>query len=302
MEFRYIKLGDRGKWESICLFEEHSIRLGYESNQHQECLRKEWGKVREFWRKVRKSESTVTSDIRQIQDFYELPEDIVWVTFHKGLMYWCRADENVEEIEGGVRRRIAIGGWSCVDAHGRELTFDRLDGRITQKQSYQGTICRIDQANYLERKLSGEPDPDVERALEAKSSLQDAIEILVRGLWWYDFESLVDLIFSRSGWQRVSSLGKTTKDIDMEIVIPVTNYRACVQVKSSANAKTVKDSYESLSAYKKFDKIFFVYHSARGALSDVDIDDSTFELWDCEKVAEQVIANGLVDWLIDKRS
>ena len=45
------------------------------------------------------------------------------------------------------------------------------------------------------------------------ADLKEKVENLIQGLWWNDFELLVDLIFAKSGWQRVSVLGKT-EDVD----------------------------------------------------------------------------------------
>ena len=43
--------------------------------------------------------------------------------------------------------------------------------------------------------------------------LEFSVEKLIKGLWWGDFELLVDLVFSRLGWQRYSVLGKEQKEL-----------------------------------------------------------------------------------------
>jgi hypothetical protein len=46
-----------------------------------------------------------------------------------------------------------------------------------------------------------------------------------------DFETLVDLMFSTSGWRR-GIIGNTQKTLDLDLLLPSTGERAFVQVKS----------------------------------------------------------------------
>jgi hypothetical protein len=46
-----------------------------------------------------------------------------------------------------------------------------------------------------------------------------------------DFETLVDLVFSTSGWRRQGVVGKTQKTLDLDLILPSTGERAFVQVK-----------------------------------------------------------------------
>jgi hypothetical protein len=111
---KFIKLGEKGKWQNSCIEGDHTIRLGFNSNQHQECLDKNWTPVRSFWLGERNGrEKEATSDLREIQAFYELPSTVLWITFHNRLLYWCFAEEEVAELNDGSRVRKAIGGWSC---------------------------------------------------------------------------------------------------------------------------------------------------------------------------------------------
>ena len=113
MDVRFIKLGEKGKWEKSCIEDDGTIRLGYESNQHQECLDKKWDEVRAYWLQERRGNaSAATSDVRQIQAFYEMPASTLWITFYNRMLYWCHADEEVIEWSDKSRIRKAIGGWS----------------------------------------------------------------------------------------------------------------------------------------------------------------------------------------------
>ena len=64
---------------------------------------------------------------------------------------------------------------------------------------------------------------------------------LIAGLHWAEFETLVDLIFARSGWQRVSRVGGTLADVDLILEQPVTGETAFVQVKSKAGQSVLDD-------------------------------------------------------------
>jgi hypothetical protein len=70
------------------------------------------------------------------------------------------------------------------------------------------TICAIQRADYLQRRIRGEPDPLFETATAVRAEMRDIADRMIRQLDWQDFEILVDLIFARGGWQRSGVLGK----------------------------------------------------------------------------------------------
>jgi hypothetical protein len=301
-EIRFIKLGDRGVWEKSCI-EDNTIRLGYESPLHEESLSGNWDAVRSFWLNFRNGDQRVaSSDVNQIRDFYELSESVIWVTFFNRRMYWCRAAREVIQLEDGTRIRRATSKWSCYDLHGSPLTIENIDGRVTKVRGYRGTICKVELDSYLIRKLNGEAQPEVEAARASLGRLRTDIEELIRGLWWNDFELLVELIFSKSGWQRMSVLGKTEKDIDIDMLSPVTQERAFVQVKSSTNAAEISGYYDKFKDYTQYHEMYFVFHTFNGQPKDVPADVERLHVWDTSRVADLVIHAGLVDWLITKRS
>lgn len=301
MKIRFIKLGNSGNWEKSCIEDDNSIRLGYESPYHEECLNGDWGPVRQYWLEAKKGkQGTATRDINQIKDFYELSEADIWITFFKRKMYWCHAQKDVQQLEDGSRIRKVVGKWRCEDKNGFPLTIENTDGRITKVQGFRGTICGVEQPEYLLRKINGDLQPEVEAAKKSLKILKANVESLIKGLWWNDFELLVDLIFSKSGWQRISVVGKTEKDIDLDVFSPVTQKRAFVQVKSSINADQMKECYESFRQYQQYDEMYIVFHSSNGA--EANISDPRVHLWNLSRVAELVIHAGLIDWLITKRA
>ena len=306
MTIRYIKLGSGGEWEKRCIEEDQTIRLGYHSPLHQACLDREWDKLHAHWAERRGDRGAATRDVNQIRDFYEAPEEDIWITFYKRRLYWCRASKAViEDGDKGDRFRKVIGEWSCQGRkNSEELFFENIDGRVTRTQGFRGTICTValEMQDYLLNKIEGLEQPDVAQARRSEEELRNSIQKLIKGLWWKDFELLVDLIFSKLGWQRVSLLGKTEKDIDLDVRSPITRKRACVQVKSSTTVQEISQCFEDLSKYEQYDEKYFVYHTINGDPDDVVRDKERYKVWDDSRIAELVIQAGLIDWLIQKRS
>ena len=306
MTIRYIKLGSGGEWEKRCIEEDQTIRLGYHSPLHQACLDREWDKLHAHWAERRGDRGAGTRDVNQIRDFYVAPEEDIWITFYRRRLYWCRASKEViEDNEKGDRFRKVIGEWSCWDKKGNsQLAIENIDGRVTKTQGFRGTICAVDAEvqDYLRNKIDGIEQPEVTRAKDAEKQLNESIQKLVKGLWWKDFELLVDLIFSRLGWQRVSLLGKTEKDIDLDVRSPITRKRACVQVKSKTSPEEISRCFERMREYTQYDEKYFVYHTITSDPGNAATEDETHILWDESDVAELVIQAGLIDWLIQKRS
>jgi len=300
---RYIKLGDGGRWEEECINRDSTLRLGYESPHHQDCLEGNWDIVREYWLGERNgNQASATNDIREIRAFYEAPKDDIWITFYRGRLWWCNADAAVIKLDDGTRTRRAIDGWSCETQDGELLEIANLDGRVTKVQGYRRTICEIDQSDYLLRKIRGEAQPDVSAAKATLNQLKQDVENLIRGLWWKDFELLVDLIFSKMGWQRLSQLGKTQKGIDLDVFSPIIHNRAFVQIKSHTTPNEVREYFAEFEHRPEFQEMYFVVHSYAGCRSDLGIKDERFRFWDSARIAELVINAGLIDWLIAKRS
>lgn len=306
-EIRFIKLGEQGRWEKSCI-EDGTLRLGYESPHHDAALAGDWKTVRDFWLTIREGdhkEGTVTRDINQVKDFYELDSNTLWFTFHNRKLWWCFAQEEVIELEEDQSRiRHTMSGWSCTDLKGRDITVQNLDGRVTAVQGFRGTICGLKEElhEYLVSKINGAITKDVDDAAVHLKALTESIKCLVQGLWWKDFELLTDLIFSRAGWQRTTELGKTQKSVDLDMLAPVTGRRAYVQVKSRADISTLRATIEEFGDMEGFDDLFFVVHTADKGIQSFRTDDARIHILDLDRLAELVISAGLVQWIINKRS
>lgn len=303
MKIRYIKLGSGGAWERYCIEEHQVLRLGYKSLHHQDSLNGDWDTVRRYWLAARNgNEGAASRDLNQIRDFYELSEADIWITFYQRKMYWCRAHKEVHELADRSRVRNVIGSWSCYDKNGNLLSIENIDGRITKVQGYRGTICNVELPEYLLRKINGEVQPEIKSTKDALAALKGNIENLIKGLWWSDFELLIDLIFSHSGWQRISVLGKTEKDIDLDVFSPITQKRAFVQVKSTTTESQIQIYHEIFNHHHQYDEMYFVFHTFSGRIDCLKIDDARVFIWDVSRVADLVINTGLVGWLLAKRA
>jgi len=78
----------------------------------------------------------------------------------------------------------------------------RSRSKLTKVGNFRGTICTVEEEDYLLRRINGIEQPVITRANEARKAMMAVAVEMIRGLHWADFETLADLIFARSGWQR----------------------------------------------------------------------------------------------------
>ena len=294
----YIKLGRGGGWESECL-RGGTIRFGYRGTPHDLCIAGKWDEVREFWTDKKGHAGTGTSFARQIRTFYETDETALFITFANGLLYWCRPTGPVEVLTDGNRRRATVDGWHSRSAEGTPLTSDRISGHLLKVQMFQGTICRVKPLEYLLRKLNDQLSPEVAAAEEAERALMDAIVRMMPLLTWQDFELLVDLIFSASGWRRIGVVGRVQKTVDLELILPTTGERAFVQVKSQAGNDDLQDYAQRFDQAELYDHMFFVWHT--GTITGGEAFDRV-TLVGPERLSRMVLDGGLAAWLREKVS
>jgi hypothetical protein len=115
---------------------------------------------------------------------------------------------------------------------------------------------------------------------------------------WRDFETLVDLIFSRGGWQRSSVLGKNQADVDLILSQPTIGETAWVQIKSGTSQAELDDYVGGFRRDGSCDRSFFVCHSPAGALSLPA--QPRLHLWAAERLSDAAIDAGMFNWLIDR--
>ncbi len=301
-EVRYIKLGKKGGYEKECL-DRGIMRLGFQFISHEAALAgdREAMQAAAFARRGKKG--SATGDVRQVTSFHELGEDCLWITFVHDRLYWGLAAPEVVWVSAeddpagtGYRYRNIPEGWRSTDIAGKPLLMEKLSGHLTRVASYQSTICEVEASDYLIRKINGEDLPEITKARAERQSFLATIEDLVKLTTWQDFELLVDLIFSSSGWRRTSTLGGTQKTIDLALELPTTGETAFVQVKAKTDKREFED-YMSRFEGRGEDRMFYVYHTGPSSLQ---ADDDSCTIIGPSRLAEMILNAGLFDWLVDR--
>jgi hypothetical protein len=302
-QVRYIKLGRRGRWEKTSL-ERGELQFGHGEISHELALTGDRAKIKEALIKAGKSSQAATDDTREVLDFYELGPDCLWATFARDHLWWTFAEPEITWLgpgEGhGERVRKCIGGWRNTDVNGVPLRIDTLSTRLTKVASYRRTICAIEAEDYLMRRINGVIEPLVAKGNRARDALLDVLGEAIKALDWADFETLLDIMFARSGWNRISPLGGTQKLVDLVLEQPTTGERAAIQVKSAASQKQLDQFINEADEGGSFDRLFFACHSPKGGLETRDRRD--IHVWAGRKLAEIALRLGLSDWILEKIS
>jgi hypothetical protein len=300
---RYIKLGAGGRLAQDCIAH-GAIRLGFDGVSHAACRAGDWEAVRRSLHKPGKAPGAATNQAQQIEDFYTLGADTLWITFWSGKLWWAFAEPGVvcdPSQDYLTRHRRAIGPWRCTDIAGHELKTAAFSTKLTQLAAFRGTLCKVKQLDYLVRRINGKAEPLVAEAVALQAQLVNVARRLVAALHWRDFEILVDRIFADSGWWRVGVLGGTQADVDLIIEQAATGERAFVQVKSRADSGVLDDYIRRFREYGGCDRMFFVCHSPNKALQKQHANPAPqVELWFSETVADKAVRAGLFDWLVDR--
>lgn len=293
----FIKLGERGFWEKDCL-ENGTIWFSYSQTPHDMCVRGDWEGVKAFWKNERGNKTTASNDTRQIRTFYEVDDKSIFVTFYGGYLWWCQPSGPVEVIEQDARLRRTLDGWKKHSIGGAPLSMSRLSGKLTKTQMFQGTICEVGETAYLLRRINDEVMPEVAAADEAQAALEAKILAMVQLLDPKDFELMVELIFSSSGWRRQTRTGGSQKTIDLDLRLPTTGERAFVQIKSRTSTREFEGYAKDFNETDAHARMFFVWHT--GIVTTEPVEQIT--LWGPDKVAKLVLETGLLSWLKDRTS
>jgi hypothetical protein len=261
------------------------------------CRERRWGDLTESFIAAGKDKGTATRFTNETRLFFEDDGSILWITFVGERLCWGFLEPEPAERHAdgdGVFRRVK-GGWRWTDLNGEPLTKDRLSGALTKLAAYRGTSCDVDVAEYAVRRINGQKIPEVERAVVALEEMIASALGMIQLLEPRDFETLVDLVFSISGWRRQGVVGKTQKTLDLDLLLPSTGERAFVQVKSETDSAELADYVARLDELGLYQRMFFVYHSGKA-----ETDDERVIVIGPEKPAEMVVDAGLVTWLTRK--
>jgi hypothetical protein len=306
---RYIKLGEKGRWAEKC-FEDNVLRFGFHTgmqNINELCLNAKWDAIHSYWIERVTNLSTATSYTNQVKSYYEDVGKTLWIAIEDGYLYYGftvgnpiadSADKSFDGEYLSSHKNMDANGWRRIDNVGNELKINELSSRLTKVVGYQSTTCGFDEENtqYLKNRLRGKFSPVTVEVAKTIVTLKKQIIEMLKQITPKDFELLVQLIFANSGWRQLFATGGTRKTVDLEIQNPVTGDVAFVQVKSTASTRELKD-YFKRAQRSYHGRMFFVYHTG---IVDSAVVDETVNVWDANKVAEQVIENGLIDWLVNK--
>jgi hypothetical protein len=298
---RYIKLGPRGAWEKRGITR-GEIYFGRGVDHEHLLVKGDWDGLIRFFRKKGLLPAVASCFAREARDFETLGPDCLWVMFAMGFLWWGFAAPKVIPLGGdgrahGTRMRHIIGGWRNKDIHGRPLAQEGLSTKLTQVAACRHTMCGVKEREYLLRRINGQEEPLVARAAIVRNAMIEVASDAIASLHWADFESLVDLIFARTGWQRVSRLGGHQKDIDLELEQPTTEERAFVQIKSQASQSDL-DAYMAKFGRGTWGRMFFVCHTPQGQLKSKARSD--VHVWTRETLASAAVRAGLYDWVVQK--
>jgi len=309
----YIKLGARGALEDLCL-SDGTLRLVYRRVPESLARHGSRPALADFHLKEGITSSKPTAGIHAgiIRTFFDASEKDLWITFSNGLLFWCFASREVTYLgtndpdRHGCFKRSSLSGWSSKDTTGQELRISELNGELTKVAAFRMAVCRLngDQSRYLLTKINAEDLPQVKAVKTAKQNLETALSELIRKLSWRDFELLIDLIFSRSGWRRISGLGGTKKTTDIDLILPTTGTRAFVQVKAQTDQKQLDEYAERFKFHERSSsdatdthRFFFVYHTAKRMLKAPS---QEVTVWGPQEVSQMAISAGLTDWVMQK--
>jgi len=294
----FIKLGEGGRWESECL-RDGVIRVGFRDIDHEVCAAGDWTRVKQIYTSRGTLRANATRYSTELERFYTAPEECLWITFSDRKLWWGFAEGPTYLSAENHKQRNIKSGWRSCDLSGITLDITGISSKLTQVTGYRGTICEIKELNYLLRKLNSDFLPEVRQAQSAREAFLKSIVPLVRNLTWRDFEILVDMVFSSGGWRRLGVVGKTEKDIDLELEQPVTKELVMVQVKAKCGADVIRSVSKRIEGMEHYKRVFIVTHSFSGSLPVEGIDER-LEIIDIERLSPLILDAGLSDWLIVK--
>lgn len=299
----YIKLGESGMWEADCI-RGGTLRLGYRELPHELCSQGRWEEAVVEVRKWSKDQGAATRHVNQVRLFYEADRSTLWITFHADRLWWCFAHPEVNLLGDGTKVRRVIDHWHDSDVQGRLLLKAYLSGKLLAVQGFQGTICWVSERSYLLHRINATIAPHVAAAQAALETLQSTLVPMIQSLHPKDFEVFADLIFRQAGWQRSGVVGGVERDIDLDLISPVTDERIAVQVKSRASLTEVTDYRQRYSDMRGFARFYFITHSPSRELGEeaAELGDLTFVYWGPQELARLAARHGLVGWLIDRAS
>jgi len=217
-------------------------------------------------------------------------------------MWWCTVldsittNPDIETKERGHFWLTCAPPWSNHSLDNkRHLVTTELPGIVTATAGYQATVCEPKGSREILRIIRNEADADAAAATQARQAYEDTVAKLIGRLRPKDFELLIDLILSRTGWARLATLGGATEGIDVEVENIATDEIAFVQVKSAATQLVLDDYVAKFGARReRYNRMIFAVRSPKGELTPPV--GQPVAIWTGVDIARRVVKLGLGDW------
>jgi hypothetical protein len=191
----YVKLGESGEWE-VSSIAEKKIRIGWSRQSLSDINARKWKKIHKQLESYAKNKGTATRDCNALKLFTESTPNDIWITFYQSHLWWCRLAKGKVRKDKVSKYRKVEGSWSKIDVDGNPLLIEFIPGGISQKQRFQGTICRVDEKDDLRRLINHEFSSAHNAIKCSRDHLISAVEQGLKRLHWKSFELLVDLILT----------------------------------------------------------------------------------------------------------
>jgi hypothetical protein len=298
---RYVKIGTGGRWWETAKAK-HEVHLGWSGVPHVLLQNRDLTAIRAVIKAQFGPRRGATQDFNALLTVLDRPSQHIWITFQDGCMWWCTVRDEIELNSEGESQQHGHfwlkcdRPWSNHSIGGRHLATANLPGIVTTTAGYQATVCRPGGWQEILRIVRDEEDSDAVAAAQARGAYEAAIGKLVARLRPHDFELLVDLILSRTGWVRLAKLGGATEGIDVEVENVAAGETAFVQVKGRAAQNVLEDYVERFSARReRYQRMIFAVHTPIGVL--LPPAGQPIQVWTGERVAELVVRLGLGEWV-----
>jgi hypothetical protein len=299
---RYVKNGAGGQWWKAAKAN-GQIHLGWRIIPADLLHAADMSKIEKLIRANFGDKPGATQDLNALRTLLVSPSQHVWITFQDGCMWWCTVQDEIEvnpnhqTSDQGHFWLTTISPWSNRSIDGsRHLAISDLPGIVTAVAGYQATVCEPKGRKEILRIIRNEEDEDAKIAKLARDRYQDAVAKLVARLGPKDFELLIDLILSRTGWARLAKIGGPTEGIDVEVENISSEEKAFVQIKSTATQSVLDDYVERFNARRdRYQRMIFAVHSPVGLLTKPA--GEPISIWTGKEIAERVVKLGLGDWV-----
>ncbi len=242
-------------------------------------------------------------DFNALRQLLDTPSRHLWITFEAGDLWWCTVKDRAVPNPNGATDKAGHfwlecdrpwSNYSLEDK--RQLVMTELPGTVIAAAGFRATVCEPKGWKEILRIIRNEEDADARAARHARETYQDAVAKLITRLGDKDFEVLIDLILSRSGWARLAKLGGVTEGIDIEVENASADEIAFVQVKSSATQAILNDYVLRFNERRDhYKRMIFAVHSSGGDI--IPPSDQPVQVWDGKQIARLVVKLGLGDWV-----